>query len=62
MVKVVHFRALDHSTISPCGCTALSGNVDKPRHGPLGPCPGVGLVVKIWNTLENWLFCGIVME
>ena len=30
MVKVVDFSALDHSTISPCGCMALSGNVDKP--------------------------------
>ena len=30
MVKMVDFSALDHSTISLCGCKALSGNVDKP--------------------------------
>ena len=30
VVKVVDFSALDHSTISSCGCKALSGNVDKP--------------------------------
>ena len=30
VVKVVDFSALDHSTISSCGCKVLSGNVDKP--------------------------------
>ena len=30
MIKVVDFSALNHSTISPCGCKALSGNVNKP--------------------------------
>ena len=30
VVKVVVFSALDHSSISPCGCMTLSGNVDKP--------------------------------
>ena len=30
MVKVVDFSALDHSTISSCGCKAVSDNVNKP--------------------------------
>ena len=30
MVKVGDFSVLDHSTILPCGCKALTGNVDKP--------------------------------
>ena len=29
MVKVVDFSALGHSTISPCGCKAVSDNVNK---------------------------------
>ena len=30
MVKAVDFSALDHSTISSCGCKAVSDNVNKP--------------------------------